>query len=371
MALNDSEIIHVYKGLQLAFPEDLHIARPLIQMLQAQGDIPAAREMAMQMARRMLARGRPGDAISFLEICKRLEHPDRDEIEAMSTVAHITSDTLVDTEPGGRQTFALIDQLSDFEAREFFTSGSLKEVAEGDTIVTQGEVSRSFYLILEGTMRVHMETGSGQHVELSTLRSGDFFGEFACVYRLPRSASVTASSHALLLEFSDQAITELIGQSPIAGERLMRTVQIRLLQSVSYGHPAFRELAEADRKWLAEDSRLIEFQDGAAIALNDELADCCCIIVYGTATARRNHNGAPLEHQLTTGDIFGNVHPQLRLPRDTLIQTNDRCLICCMPKTIFQSFINAYAGFDRWIEAHGKQRQLLLFPQEGFSPAEH
>lgn len=365
MALNDSELIHVYRGLHSTFPEDLHIARPLVQMLQAQGDIHDARDIAMMMARRMLARGRPGNAIGFLEICKQLEHPDQNEIDAMMTMAHITSDNPIDMETSGGHTFALIDQLSDFEARDFFISGTIREVAEGETIVTQGEISRTFYLILEGSMRVHMDAAGGHHVELSTLEPGNFFGEFACVYKLPRSASVTATSHALLLEFSDQAITELVQHSPIAGERLMQTVQTRLVQSMSYGHPAFRELPEADRRWMAEESHLLEFQDGSTITRDGELTDRCCIIVHGTAIAHRKHDGKHLEHRMVTGDIFGDVSSFLRLPRDTIVRTEERCLICCMPKKMFQSFINAYAGFERWIEHHGKERQAVLFPQKG------
>lgn len=368
MALNDSELIHVYQGLHRTFPEDLHIARPLVQMLQQQGDIHGAREMAMAMARRMLARGRPGNAFGFLEICKQLEHPEKDEIEAMMTMAHITADTPIDVETSGGHTFVLTDQLSDFEARDFFTSGSLREVSEGETIVKQGEVSRSFFLILEGSMRVHMDAIGGHHVELSTLEPGNFFGEFACVYKLPRSASVTASSFSLLLEFSDEAITELIHTSPIAGERLMRTVQTRLVQSMSYGHPAFHELAEVDRKWLAEDSQLLEFQDGSTITRDGELTDRCCIMIHGAAIAHRKHDGEHLEHMVSTGDMFGDVNSFLRLPRDTIVRTDGRCLICCMPKKMFQSFINAYPGFERWVEQHGKKRQARLFPQEGHHP---
>ncbi|MDX8395137.1 MAG: cyclic nucleotide-binding domain-containing protein [Mariprofundaceae bacterium] len=359
MALDDSEILCVYRDLHEVFTEDLHIARPLIQMLQQNDKADTARELAMEMARRMLARGRPSDAISFLEIGKLLGHPDQVEIEAMRTMAQITSDGPIDVETGYDKSFMLIDQLSDFEARDFLQHGSLISIDSNTDIVTQGEISRNFYLILKGSIRVHMEA-NGHHVELSTLLPGHFFGEFACVYQLPRTATVTSKDKCLLLEFSDLAISQLMQRSPIAGERLMQIVQTRLIQSMSYGHPAFTELPEGDRKWLSDESILHEFQDGSVITREGEMAGLCCILVYGKAVAECKSQDDVIRQDMKTTDMFGDVSPQLRLPSNTVIRADGRCLVCCVPKEIFQSFMNAYGQFSYWVEAHGKQRKRAL-----------
>lgn len=360
MGLPNNNILRVYRDLHKIFPEDLHIARPLIQMLQNKNDVEHARDLAMNMARRMLAKGRPGDSISFLEICKLLEHPDLDEIEAMGTIARITSDGPIDMETGGGKTFMLIDQLSDHETRDFLDHGRLIKIPESKDIVQQGEVNRNFYLILEGSMQVHMTTKSGHRIDLSKLEPGHFFGEFACVYQLPRSATVTAAENSLVLEFSDLAISQLMQRSPIAGERLMQIIQTRLIHSMSYSHPAMTEFPEADRAWLAEESHLLEFQSDSLITRDGEMPDRCCIIVYGTATAQRTVNGKTIEILMETGEMFGDLNACLSLPPDTAIRTNSRCLVCSMPKEVFQSFMNAYGHFEQWVEAHGKNRHKLL-----------
>ena len=364
MPLSQEHLLYVYKDMHKIFPEDLHIARPLIQMLQSTNEIVKARELAMAMARRMLARGRAGDAIGFLEICKLLDHPDLDEIDALRSMAQVTADGPIDMEAGSGKLFMLVDQLSDRETRDFLEHGRLMKVEKGNNIVNQGEVNRNFYLILEGKMAVHMDTATGRHVNLSMLEPGHFFGEFACVYQLPRSATVTAAADALVLEFSDLAISQLMQRSPIAGERLMQIVQARLIHSMSYSHPAMTELPEADRKWLADESHILEFKDGTLITRNGEMEDRCCVIVYGKAVAAHKENGETIRLKMETGDMFGDVNSRLRLPPDSIINADGRCLICSMPRNVFQSFMNAYGNFEQWVELHGKKRHQMLHQQD-------
>jgi len=360
MGLNEANLLRVYRDLHKIFPDDLHIARPLIQMLQVKGDTEHARDLAMTMGRRMLSKGRPSDSLGFLEICKLLDHPDLDEIEAMMSIAMLTSDGPMDVETGAGKTFMLVDQLSDYETRDFLEHGRLMDVEADSDIVEQGEVNRNFYLILEGSMRVHMKTRTGHQIELSHLLPGHFFGEFACVYQLPRSATVTAAEDSLVLEFSDLAISQLMQRSPIAGERLMRIVQTRLIHSMSYSHPAMTELPETDRKWLAEESHLLEFQADTLITRDGEMKDRCCIIVYGTATAIHARDDKKIEMVMETGEMFGDISSYLALPPNTTVRTNSRCLVCSMPRKVFQSFMNAYGHFEQWVEEHGMERMQKL-----------
>ena len=347
MALNEQTLATAYVDLHRAFPEDLHIARPLIHIFKDAGRLDEARGLALAMARRMLARGRSGNAIGFLEMCRNLGHPDRDEVEALASMARLTTDGPADVE-GGVQSFALIDQLSDHEAMDFIRQAQLLSVAAGADVVRQGEVSRNFYLILEGAMRVHMHAGSGRDIALNILGPGHFFGEFACVYRLPRSANVTAVDAALLLEFSDASIAALMKRSPIAGERLMQAVQWRLIHAMTHSHPAFAEMPEDDRQWLAEESALAEFQDGEVVALQGELRDRACVIVHGAIDA----HGPDGDRRRATGAMFGDLMRELQPAGGTTLTAAGRCLVCAIPQHVFQSFMNAYGGFEQWVKAH-------------------
>lgn len=353
MALTDEELLRVYCDLHKIFPEDVHIARPLIRMFQKQGKNEHAAELALGMARRMLAMGWGQDALGFLELCRNLNYPKPEEISALSTLASITVDGSVRMEPGDIKVFSLIEQLSDQEALEFFRLAHMRHVAEGDDVVVQGEVEKSFFLILEGEMRVHMHTEQHGRVELGLLEPGQFFGEFACVYGLPRSATVTATKPSLLLEFSDLAISQLMQRSPMAGEGLMRTIQTRMMQSLSRSHPAMEGVPETDRRWLAEESRILEYRKGEEI---DRPDDACCVVAHGTVRASVARNGNMLVTSLAAGDMFGRVSPYIRLPSGTRLVAETHCLIARVPAKIFHAFMNAYGGFEAWVKRYSIER---------------
>ncbi len=359
MPLNDKELLYVYHALHHIFREDLHLARPLIQILQRQNEIEKARQLAMEMARRMLARGQPGSALGFLEICKRLEYPQQDDVESMISMAKMT---LGSTQPTTNQTFSLIDKLSDKEAMDFILQARIFHCHDGDTVVHQGEVSDSFYLILEGQMKVHLQLAPNSDIHLSTLLPGYYFGEYACVYKLPRTANVTAAGDAVILEFSNEAIAKLMQQSPAAGEQLMKAVKTRLIRSMPQTHPAFTQLAEADRDWLAEESNIVEIKEG--LLTDHDMTGQCCVVVHGKLTAKREVKGQTLQCTLSKDDMFGDLNKHLIFPRSTTLSADGRCLICCIPGPIFQSFMTAYGDFEHWVETHGDHRCKSLATHE-------
>jgi len=356
MALNDEELLSVYRNLHAAFPEDAHIARPLIHMLQQRNDIVSARDLAMTMAKRMLAAGQAERASIFLELCRSLQHPQKNEIKALTELAAITVSGQIDAVPGETHVFMLIDQLSDQEALDFFRLARLLPVKKDVDVVCQGDMGSSFFIVLEGEMRVHVAMPEHDRIYLGNLRPGQFFGEFTCLYQLPRSATVTAACPGVLLEFSDLSVTQLARRSPLAGEQMMRTIQTRVVQAMSRSHPALEGIPETDRCWLVEESRVLEFKNGDSIRSKEPLEDACCIIAYGTAKACVERLDTVLCMHMQAGDMFGGPSAYLRLPPNTRIVALDHCLVCCIPKDIFQSFMNAYGSFEAWVKAHALER---------------
>ncbi|MDX8380656.1 MAG: cyclic nucleotide-binding domain-containing protein [Ghiorsea sp.] len=353
MALNDEELTYAYQGLLNAFPEDLHIARPMIQMLQDRGDNESARVLAMDMARRMLALGYSTYALAFITICEQLKHPAKDEIESIKTMAELTlSATHQDDDV---KMFELIETLSDSEAKEFLRKGTLIEVDSGRSIVNQGEISRKFYLILDGTMRVHVTTRIAKDIDLTELKKGEFFGEFACVYHLPRTATVTALTDVKVLEFDDDVIAELVETSPEAGESLMGAVERRMIGSVSHAHPVFSGIEEADKVWLIDDARLIEYEAGDSLVemVND---DSFYILAFGKAQAKMGDKSI----DICVNALYSNVRDTLKLPAGASLIATERCLVCKVPLEIFDVFSKAYGGFEHWVKKHVSERNQNL-----------
>ncbi|MEJ2708535.1 MAG: cyclic nucleotide-binding domain-containing protein [Anaerolineales bacterium] len=75
----------------------------------------------------------------------------------------------------------------------------------GETIINKGDLGTSMYVIVEGQVRVHDEERT-----LNYLGQGDVFGEMAALDPQPRSASVTAVSHARLFRLDQESLYELM-----------------------------------------------------------------------------------------------------------------------------------------------------------------
>ena len=77
------------------------------------------------------------------------------------------------------------------------------EVPAGQTLVSEGDIARDFYVLLEGEARVE-QGGSA----VATLGPGDFFGEIALVTRTRRTASVLTTAPSRLAVFDERSFRE-------------------------------------------------------------------------------------------------------------------------------------------------------------------
>ncbi|MGE0384562.1 MAG: serine/threonine-protein kinase [Gammaproteobacteria bacterium] len=102
-------------------------------------------------------------------------------------------------------------QFNDAEIWELINASAWQRLHDGRTIVTEGELDKSFYIIVAGAVEVRK---SGQFVDL--LRTGDCFGEMGYVSGRPRSATITARGDVTVMKL----------QAPLV-ERASLTTQLR------------------------------------------------------------------------------------------------------------------------------------------------
>jgi eukaryotic-like serine/threonine-protein kinase len=109
----------------------------------------------------------------------------------------ITHKTLLQNKTDRYQTVAELK-----EAIAHFVRGGLHlprcVYPPGATIVSEGDVGDSAFLIMSGTCRAFRDL-DGEREDLSVMKQGDFFGELALVLDEPRSASVEAIDEVTVL----------------------------------------------------------------------------------------------------------------------------------------------------------------------------
>jgi CRP/FNR family transcriptional regulator, cyclic AMP receptor protein len=97
------------------------------------------------------------------------------------------------------------------------------DLAEGATLIREGERGREFIVVAEGSVRV---TRGGR--TLNELGSGDFIGEIALVADVPRTATVTATSPVRLLVVTDRAFRSVLEQMPSIATKVLQSLGERM-----------------------------------------------------------------------------------------------------------------------------------------------
>ena len=97
------------------------------------------------------------------------------------------------------------------------------DLPKGKTLIKEGERGREFFVLLEGEADV---TKHGEHI--NTMKKGDFFGEIALVTKMPRTATVTATSDVDVLVITEHDFDGLMKRSPEIGRCIAEALAERV-----------------------------------------------------------------------------------------------------------------------------------------------
>jgi len=117
----------------------------------------------------------------------------------------------------------LFSECSKAERKSIERKAKLEHVSAADTIVEEGDVGTVFYFIVDGTAAVIR-----QGRKVVDLGPGHYFGELALLDRLPRSATVKATTDMTLLAIGQRDFEEILKGSPSTTRKLLVATASRL-----------------------------------------------------------------------------------------------------------------------------------------------
>ncbi|MGH7889021.1 MAG: cyclic nucleotide-binding domain-containing protein, partial [Thermodesulfobacteriota bacterium] len=124
----------------------------------------------------------------------------------------------------------IFEPLTEEDIQKLALSGRLWNFGRSESIVKQGEVGGSLFLILQGDASVHVKVpDNGRDIVVARLKSGDFFGEKSLLTGEPRSATVVADTDIDLIEIEKTNILPLLENNPAIIEELSRRLAERQL----------------------------------------------------------------------------------------------------------------------------------------------
>jgi len=97
------------------------------------------------------------------------------------------------------------------------------DLPAGKEMATEGDRGREFFVLLDGEAEV---TKGGERI--NTMKPGDFFGEIALVTKMPRTASVTATTDVNVLVITERDFDALLKKSPEVGRSVAEVLAERV-----------------------------------------------------------------------------------------------------------------------------------------------
>ncbi|SMP68646.1 Crp/Fnr family transcriptional regulator [Anoxynatronum buryatiense] len=117
----------------------------------------------------------------------------------------------------------------------------LLPVQRDSFIALEGDAYRQISIILSGEVAIKKIYGSGKAVTVTTLRSGDIFGELMVFTQRSLPSTVSAQTDVTLLQIPQQEVLRLCQQHPLFLQNLMRLLSDKIwmlnekLKLLSYG----------------------------------------------------------------------------------------------------------------------------------------
>ncbi|KAF3021457.1 hypothetical protein G7054_g10584 [Neopestalotiopsis clavispora] len=108
----------------------------------------------------------------------------------------------------------LLSSLTPYERSKIADALETQKFPPGTTIIRQGDVGTSFFLLEAGQCDAFLEEGEGRQL-VKHYNKGDFFGELALLNDAPRAASIVSATEVKVSTLGKSAFARLLG--PVEG----------------------------------------------------------------------------------------------------------------------------------------------------------
>ena len=154
----------------------------------------------------------------------------------------------------------LFSRLSPDELTDVADKMQLRQYAEGEEIIRQGEIGTEFFVIARGDVDIEINSQ-----RVNTLSEGSFFGELALMQEQPRIATVRAINDVVCFILDKQEFQAILDDSPTFEDRCVK-------RSSTDNSQANR----TERGMTGSDFLQLQPQDNVAVALSDLSAGAEC-----------------------------------------------------------------------------------------------
>ena len=125
----------------------------------------------------------------------------------------------------------LFSLLNESEIAALHTALQERAIPADTHLFHEGEQGDSLFIVQSGSVEIYVNDFEGEELVLTTLSSGDIFGETAVFDPGPRSASARTTAPSAVWEFPRTALLEFLRAKPEASINLLAMISRRLREA--------------------------------------------------------------------------------------------------------------------------------------------
>ena len=157
-------------------------------------------------------------------------------------MTHIPDDTPPCFDHVAIREFELFREMSATELHMILRPASMVRIRQGQAIFQQGDTARTFYLLLEGRLKVVQVTEEGNQIVVRIVSPGELFGIAKALRRHDYPGTATAVVESIALAWSSSLWEDMTARHPA----LMRTALHMVSRHMQELHSRLREFSTED-----------------------------------------------------------------------------------------------------------------------------
>ena len=227
----------------------------------------------------------------------------------------------------------------------------------GELIIREGDPGRSFFIIVEGRVRIYKIGPDLKEITLAHLGEGAFFGEMALLSGAPRTANVAAEEETGILEVTDTVLRELAAKHPQVVHSLKNFYRQRLLNNVMAISPLFKDFDPSERKSIVEKFRMRQAAPGEVLIEEGAGSDGLYVVLHGTVQVVAKDIEIA---RLKEGEIFGEMSLLTREPASATVRADGNAILLRLPRENFQELVVTHPQILALVSELTEQRRSTI-----------
>lgn len=210
-------------------------------------------------------------------------------------------------------------------------------------LIQEGETGDSFYIIVDGTVRI-LRQMDGVQEEMGYLGPGQFFGEISLLTPLKRTATVETVSECHILQLHRSDLQKIIEHYPQIAHELRRFVYQRLIQNLVVTSFLFFPLSDIKRWELAQHFNMVDCVAHTMVCTEGQPVDGFYIIAGGCVEIYQTSPQGQKTYSeiLGPGQFFGATALLYNIPSLMTVESQEAVTLLRLDANQFQVVMQNY-----------------------------